>query len=93
MKASKLSLIGIVLTVTLVFVGVVSAEEYGCSPGYWKNHDSWPGRISQEWTFGVNLNGDQTQDTLLDTLKYKGGPGIDGAKRILLREYFSCNPE
>jgi hypothetical protein len=37
------------------------------------------------WYFYEDLNGDGDDDSLLDALNYKGGPGIDGAKRILLR--------
>jgi hypothetical protein len=29
-------------------------------------------------------------DTALDALKYKGGNGIEGAQRILLRAYFAA---
>lgn len=59
----------------------------GCTPGYWKNHlDSWgptgytPGQ-SLTSVFGANaLSG-----SLLDGLGFGGGPGVTGAKRILLR--------
>jgi len=32
-----------------------------------------------------DLNGDGDPDTYLDTLSYKGGHGVDGARRILIR--------
>jgi hypothetical protein len=36
---------------------------------------------------GFDLNGDDELDTVLETLSYKGGNGVEGAQRILLRAY------
>lgn len=72
----------------------------GLTLGYWKNHtDKWP---SKYWFGGsfhtittdtlvsdvfpadyVDGNGDAT---LLQALSFKGGPGIGGAQRILLKQ-------
>ncbi|KAF1714820.1 hypothetical protein CSC71_03400 [Pseudoxanthomonas sangjuensis] len=61
----------------------------GCTLGYWKvpkHHDSWPWPYttgsSLQSAFGANA----FNDTFLTALNYKGGPGIDGAKRILLKQ-------
>jgi hypothetical protein len=59
----------------------------GCTPGYWKNHSAaWaatgyqPGDSLQS-VFGA----DALAGTLANGLGFTGGPGVDGAKRILLR--------
>ena len=92
MKTNRLLLMGIVLLVALAFVGVASACEYGCTPGYWKNHpEVWEG-ITFVPGFDypeIDLNSDPGFDTPLEMLSYHGGPGIDGAKRILLRAYIA----
>jgi len=61
----------------------------GCTLGYWKvrqHHDSWPAGYftwsNQRYFFGSNA----FNDTLLNGLNYKGGSGIDGGKRILLKQ-------
>lgn len=63
----------------------------GCTPGYWKNHlEAWLNTgysngtpvVSVFNTASPYLTGDVT---LLDALKFKGGAGLDGAVRILLR--------
>jgi hypothetical protein len=64
-------------------------ENLGCSPGYWKHPDihPWPSEADQPDAnlFVGDLDGDGDADTFLDSLWYKGGSGIDGARRILLR--------
>jgi hypothetical protein len=72
----------------------------GCTPGYWKqsqHFDSWvayePTDLVQDvFSLGayysggnLDLDGDGDADTLLDALNYKGGNGVTGALRILLR--------
>jgi hypothetical protein len=64
----------------------------GCTPGFWKNHPSrWQEATpSKALHFelvkaAVNLDGDRDTDTFMDALRYQGGPGLEGAKRILLR--------
>lgn len=61
----------------------------GCTLGYWKvrkHHDSWPAQYNigspLQATFGANA----FDETFLEALNYKGGPGVDGGKRILLKQ-------
>ncbi|WP_119718737.1 hypothetical protein [Cognatilysobacter tabacisoli] len=61
----------------------------GCTLGYWKvrkHHDSWPAAYNigspLQATFGANA----FDETFLEALNYKGGPGIEGGKRILLKQ-------
>jgi hypothetical protein len=73
----------------------VSADEPpgedGCTPGYWKNHPAaWnatPYSRSQtlESVFDVPDKFGLDNKTLLQALKFKGGPNKLGAARILLR--------
>jgi hypothetical protein len=61
-----------------------------CTQGFWKNHlDAWVATgLSPSHTVGVvftDAPSELTGDTLLDALKYKGGPGKLGGARILLR--------
>jgi hypothetical protein len=58
----------------------------GCTIGYWKNHlGSWPAGYAPGDALGGLFAGGGT-DTLADALSYPGGTGIDGARRILLRQ-------
>jgi hypothetical protein len=63
----------------------------GCTPGYWKNHpDAWAATgysMSQtvEEVFDVPDKFNLDNKTLLQALKFKGGPYKIGAARILLR--------
>jgi hypothetical protein len=65
------------------------SENLGCTPGFWKHPDihPWPSYAPEpdDSMFVGDLNGDGDPDTYLDSLQYKGGNGIDGARRILLR--------
>lgn len=61
----------------------------GCTLGYWKvrkHHDSWPAAYNigspLQTTFGANA----FDETFLEALNYKGGPGVDGGRRILLKQ-------
>jgi hypothetical protein len=65
------------------------ANYNGCTLGYWKqsqHFDKWPagidGNQNQQNYFGPNAYA----DTLLNALNYKGGAGVDGAKRLLLKQ-------
>ena len=82
-------------TIVLLLSGafVVSGCEYeGKTPGFWKNHEeAWcPSGYSTEMLVGdvfiipPCLSG-LADDTLLEALSYKGGRGVEGAARILLR--------
>lgn len=61
----------------------------GCTLGYWKvkkHHDSWPlpyaTYLNAQSYFGL----DAPDATLLTALSFQGGPGVDGGKRILLKQ-------
>ncbi|MFL6290537.1 MAG: hypothetical protein ACJ759_06550 [Thermoanaerobaculia bacterium] len=67
-------------------------DETGCTPGYWKNHtDSWagtgysPGQATGSVFSGAGIFPVLAAKTLLQTLDGSGGPGTEGAARILLR--------
>lgn len=96
MPGPRKSTAAIVLTLALLAIaaapainvfGVVVGEGEGCTPGYWKNHTSaWEeyGPTDKVGpSFGSGLP--QSNDSLLQALNYGGGPGIDGARKILLR--------
>lgn len=64
----------------------------GCTPGYWKveqHWDSWgpTGYTTDQLVTSVfsGVNANQAGATLLEALDFVGGPGVDGAERILLR--------
>lgn len=66
--------------------------DFGCTPGYWKNHtDSWAGTgYSPSQTTGSVFSGASAfpslaSQTLLQSLQGGGGPGTLGAAKILLR--------
>ena len=78
----------------------VNTGNEGCTPGYWKNHpESWqevrPGSLltydHPSTAFPPfapstsDLDGNGTADTFMDALRFKGGSGLVGAERILLR--------
>jgi hypothetical protein len=61
----------------------------GCTLGYWKvrqHHDSWPAPYYPGSNLQVAFGADAFNGSFLNALNYKGGPGIDGAKRILLKQ-------
>lgn len=74
----------------LDFCYVEITGDEGCTPGYWKNHlDAWGGTgyspnqlVSTVFT---GANSAQASKTLLQALNFGGGPGVDGAEKILLR--------
>ncbi len=61
----------------------------GCTPGYWKTHtDNWeearPGQlVSKKYSAAAATSLSTT--TLLEALQGGGGPGVEGAERILSR--------
>jgi hypothetical protein len=60
----------------------------GCTPGFWKNHpEAWPIPTSTtlEAIFDVPDSLGIDNRTFLDALDQPGGPGVDGAARILFR--------
>lgn len=61
----------------------------GCTLGYWKvrqHHDSWPAGYFTWSNLRTQFGPHAFDDTLLNALNYKGGSGIDGARRILLKQ-------
>lgn len=61
----------------------------GCTPGYWKNHtDNWeetnPDALVK-WIYSSAADTAFGNVTLLDALQGGGGPGVEGAQKILLR--------
>ena len=61
----------------------------GCTLGYWKvkqHHDSWPLPLTPSSSLQSYFGLDAPNTTLLTALSFQGGPGVDGAKRILLKQ-------
>ncbi len=97
MSKRKCIIISLVLVLTLIPVlvsaspgSVEAREQAGCTPGFWKNHtDCWENYETSAkvwWHFAVPAElADLADDTFLDALSYRGGRGIEGAARNLLR--------
>ena len=79
---------------------VIKSYWYGRTPGYWKNHpDAWisgyqpTNKVKDIFTIPssllsagiLDLDGNKSNDTLMNALAYKGGTTISGAAQILLR--------
>jgi len=67
----------------------------GCTLGFWKNHlEDWPPTgfspaqsvTSAGFIVPAVIPGGLGAATLLQALEFPGGPGLDGAARILLRQ-------
>lgn len=61
----------------------------GCTLGYWKvkqHHDSWPLPLTPSGSLQSYFGLDAPDTTLLAALSFKGGPGVDGAEQILLKQ-------
>ncbi len=73
------------------YYGAPRGAGEGCTHGYWKNHlDSWPptGYAPSDIVADVFVAAAPYAAgaaTLKQALKFKGGKGVDGASRILLR--------
>jgi len=77
---------------------IITVEEQGCSHGFWKSHDGsgpqpseWPSPYTPTTTLGIGgfvfpaeLSG-YTFFTFEMALDFTGGPGVNGAAEILLR--------
>lgn len=81
-----------VLSTSAGSAATIGTDE-GCTPGYWKNHtSSW---MENENTSipttttvtaaGFVVDSTSASATLLQALSYKGGSGLAGAERILMR--------
>jgi hypothetical protein len=67
-------------------VWIYLVEGEGCTPGYWKNHPSaWPADYSTSDPLSMYFDGAAPPGTLLEALRFKGGPRVEGAKQILAR--------
>lgn len=76
---------------SIALTGAASATTVGttqgCTPGYWKNHtDSWQEYVPTQTVSSVYSGAaPYAGETLLVALNGGGGPGVNGAKTILLR--------
>ena len=97
-KKIKTICITSILFFTMLGVTTVSAngnggdggDPGGLTPGFWKNHlDEWVYFEDDDPIDGSKVGfvvpSELSGDTLLEALKYKGGKGLLGAARILLR--------
>jgi hypothetical protein len=90
-KLGYVWLLGIaLLAVVLIGTNTVQATvTEGCTPGYWKNHqNAWPSTYLPSGlvtTYFTEAFGAPAGMTLLEALQGGGGPGAEGAERILLR--------
>jgi len=88
-KGVLVALVAVIATMTVAPTAhAVGTGQEGCTPGYWKNHtDSWqeaaPGDLfgSVYTSARANVAG----LTLHQALQGGGGPGADGAAKILAR--------
>lgn len=84
------ALMKVVVVVGLLLAVSFQAEACtaGCTPGYWKNHiAAWTGTGYTPNTLvtAVFPNAGTGSMTLIEALSLPGGPGVEGAKYILLR--------
>ena len=76
---------------SIALAGVANATTVGttqgCTPGYWKNHTDVLQEYVPSQTVGSVYTGaaPYANETLLVALNGGGGPGVNGAKTILLR--------
>ncbi len=68
---------------------VVATGDEGCTPGFWKNHtELWLENVPGDLVGSVFVEANAYpygSNTLIEALKFKGGGGVNGAARILLR--------
>lgn len=85
------TLMKVAVVVGLLLAVSFQAEAWtsgGCTPGYWKNHvGSWAGTgyAPNMLVTAVFSNAGTGNMTLLEALSLPGGPGVEGARNILLR--------
>lgn len=81
----KLLVVAIVLMMIGISIGPAAAWD-ACTPGYWKNHpEMWPVELDSTFS-NVGLAATGYEDVeLMVALNYGGGPGDEGAAKILLR--------
>ncbi len=77
-------------TVGVAPAGATNIGTEGCTPGYWKNHtENWQeyrptARLGRLFTLPPEL-AKNSDVTMLQALQGGGGPGLDGAAKILFR--------
>jgi hypothetical protein len=77
-------------TITTTTTTTTTPGGEGCTPGFWKqpqHFDSWP--VSTTTTLaaaGFTNTGLPAGTTLLEALSFQGGPTVQDAKNILLRQ-------
>jgi hypothetical protein len=91
-KATALAVVVVLVLSVIVAVQTVLACEAGCTPGFWKQPqhvEFWTAPYHPDYPLNLvfNLTGydELAGDTLLQALKYNGGPDLLGGARILLR--------
>lgn len=61
----------------------------GCTPGFWKNHPAaWQGHATDDLVadvFAEAASYDVGDATLMEALRFRGGGGVEGGARIMLR--------
>lgn len=85
-------IVALFLAMAVTMTATVQAcELYANTPGFWKNHtDLWPEGVETtdtlgDWFVFPSELAMFEDDTILEALSYKGGNGIEGAARIMLR--------
>lgn len=87
--ACAVALVGVML-LTTSSAGAVNFGNEGCSPGFWKNHPevweeySTTTKLGAVWAIPDALASFRGA-TFKQALAYGGGPGLDGAAKILFR--------
>ena len=97
--ARRMAAVGISVALLLPVIGAapVAACEWGCTPGYWKNHTGmWGASYAPSMTlakagFVVPASVGNGSQTLLVALQGGGGSGLEGAGKVLLRAA-ACTP-
>ena len=95
-KATVLAVLSMLVVSLIVAVLPVLACTAGCTPGFWKRPQHFgywtapyvpdgdtPTKVGD--VFDADVFPDLADDTLLEALNYGGGPGAEGAAKILLR--------
>ena len=74
---------GIIFCFTVIPTPIVVVTPEGCSPGYYKKHDMPGGNLLLSDVFD---NDGTSGVTLKQSLDFKGGPSLQDAKNVLLRQ-------
>ena len=89
-KAAALAVVVCAFALPRPAAANVVGPDQGCTPGYWKqpqHFDSWPVPLSTTLAgAGFTNTGLPAGTTLLEALSFQGGPTVQDAKNILLRQ-------